>query len=188
MYAEHGKHPREALFYAVIMLSYRDTLLDLNCLNTAGIGILIRGVARIFQGGHPVSKWGYRIYSNKRRAAFRGAYFIFRVTSAALIRGRRLFKNCTWQIYFFYIFIQRYTFCLLIFLWTDTKLIVNLELREKFTQWKNPESFMITRAKLSAVRANSFVVVEQFTMFSQFWCHCLRIGARVWRLFEGGAY
>ena len=142
MYAEHGKHPREALFYAVIMLSYRDTLLDLNCLNTAGIGILIRGVARIFQGGHPVSKWGYRIYSNKRRAAFRGAYFIFRVTSAALIRGRRLFKNCTWQIYFFYIFIQRYTFCLLIFLWTDTKLIVNLELREKFTRWKQRESFM----------------------------------------------
>ena len=93
MYAEHGKHPREALFYAVIMLSYRDTLLDLNCLNTAGIGILIRGVARIFQGGHPVSKWGYRIYSNKRRAAFRGAYFIFRVTSAALIRGRRLFEG-----------------------------------------------------------------------------------------------
>ena len=27
---------------------------------------------------------------------------------------------------------------------------------------KNPESFMITRAKISAVRANSFVVVEQF--------------------------
>ena len=34
---------------------------------------------------------------------------------------------------------------------------------------------MITRAKLSAVRANSFVVVEQFTTFSQFLCHCLRI-------------
>ena len=30
---------------------------------------------------------------------------------------------------------QRYTFYL-IFLWTDTKLIVNLELREKFTGWK----------------------------------------------------
>ena len=70
---------------------------------------------------------GYRIYSNKRR----DAYLIFHATSAALIRGRRLFKNCTRQIYFFYIFIQRYTFYLLIFLWTDTKLIVNLELREK---------------------------------------------------------
>ena len=58
----------------------------------------------------------------------RDAYLIFRATSAALIRGRRLFKNCTRQIYFFYIFIQRYTFFLLIFLWTDIKLIVNIEL------------------------------------------------------------
>ena len=61
---------------------------------------------------------------------------------------------------------------------------------------------MITRAKLSAMRANSFVVVEQFTTFSQFWCHCLRIGGaalirgrrlltflfQMRRLFEGGAY
>ena len=31
----------------------------------------------------------YRIYSNKRR----GAYLIFRATSAALIRGRRLFEG-----------------------------------------------------------------------------------------------
>ena len=58
----------------------------------------------------------------------RGAYLIFRATSAALIRGRRLFKHCNRQIYFFYIFIQRYTFYLLIFLWTNTKVIVNLEL------------------------------------------------------------
>ena len=36
----------------------------------------------------------YHIYSNKHR--------VF----AALIRGRRLFKNCARQIYFFYIFIQ----------------------------------------------------------------------------------
>ena len=77
-----------------------------------------------------IKKYVYRIYSNKRR----GAYLIFRATSAALIRGRRLFKHCTRQIYFFYIFIQRYTFYLLSFLWTDTKLIVNLELREKFTR------------------------------------------------------
>ena len=55
-----------------------------------------------------------------------------------LIRGRRLFKHCTRQIHFFYIFIQRYTFYLLIFLWADTKLIVNLEFREKFTRCKNP--------------------------------------------------
>ena len=74
----------------------------------------------------------YRIYSNERRSA----YLIFRPTRAALIRGRRLLKNCTRRIYFFYIFIQRYTFYLLIFLWTDTKLMVNLELREKFTRWK----------------------------------------------------
>ena len=121
----------------------------------------------------------YRIYWNKCC----GAYLIFRATSAALIRGRRLFKNCTRQIYFFYIFIQRYTFYQLIFPWTDTKLIVNLELREKFTRLKNPESFMITRVKLSAVRANSFVVVEQFTTFSQFWCHCLRIGGAAFVIF-----
>ena len=77
----------------------------------------------------PLTLTDYRIYSNKRR----GAYLIFRATSAALIRGRRLFKHCTRQIFFSYIFIQHYTFYLLIFLWTDTKLIVNLELREKFT-------------------------------------------------------
>ena len=51
-------------------------------------------------------------------------------------------------------FIQRYTFYLLIFLWTDTKLIVNLKLKEKFRRWKKPESFMITRAKISVVRAS----------------------------------
>ena len=115
-------------------------------------------------------KLSYRIYSNKRR----GAYLIFRATSAALIRGRRLFKHCTKQIYFFYIFIQRYTFYLLIFLWNDTKLIVNLELREKFTRWKKPESFMITRAKISAVRASG--VRRLLTFLSQ-----------MQRLFEGGA-
>ena len=109
----------------------------------------------------------YRIYWNKCC----GAYLIFRATSAALIRGRRILKNCIRQIYFFYIIIQWYAFYLLIFLWTDIKLIVNIEL-----WWKKPESFMIMRAKLSAVRANSFVVVEQFKTFSQVWCHCLRIG------------
>ena len=75
----------------------------------------------------------YRIYSNKRR----GAYFIFRATSPALIRGRSLFKNCTRQICFFYIFIQRYTFYLLIFLRTDTKLTVNLEMTREIHAVKN---------------------------------------------------
>ena len=42
---------------------------------------------------------------------------------------------------------------------------------------------MITRVKLSAVRANSFVVVAQFTTFSQFWCHCLRIGGAAFVIF-----
>ena len=63
-----------------------------------------------------------------------GDYKETRPSRAALIRGRHLFKHCTRQLYFFYIFIQRYTFYLLIFLWTDTKLIVNLKLREKFTR------------------------------------------------------
>ena len=81
----------------------------------------------------------YHIYSNKRHSA----YLIFRITSVALIRGRPLFKNWTRQIYFFYIFIQRYPFYMyvLIFLWADTKLIVNLELLEKFTRWKKPREF-----------------------------------------------
>ena len=34
-------------------------------------------------------KYGYRIYSKKRR----GAYLIFRVSGAAFIRGRRLFEG-----------------------------------------------------------------------------------------------
>ena len=76
----------------------------------------------------------YRIHSNKRR----GAYLFFRATSAAVIRGRPLFKNCTRQIYFFYIFIQQYTFYLLIFLWTDNKLRVNLELRGEIHAVKKP--------------------------------------------------
>ena len=58
---------------------------------------------------------------------------------------RSLFEHCTRQIYIFYISIQRHTFCLLIFLWTDTKLIVNLELRrnlrgEKTWEFHDKES------------------------------------------------
>ena len=48
---------------------------------------------------------------------------------------------------------------------------------------------MITRAKISAVRANSFVVVEKFIVFS--WLYEIpRISATsaVRRLFEGSAY
>ena len=75
----------------------------------------------------------YRIYSNKRRGAL-----IFRDTSAALIRGWYVFEHRIRRIYFFLIFIQRYHFYLLILQWTDTKLKVNLGLREKFTGWKNP--------------------------------------------------
>ena len=71
----------------------------------------------------------YRIYWNKCCSA----YLIFHATSVMLIGGRRLFKHCTRQIYFFYNFIQQYTFYLLISLWTDTKLTINLELQEKFT-------------------------------------------------------
>ena len=80
------------------------------------------------------------------------------------IWGRLLFKHCTRQIYFFFIFIQQYTFYLLIFLWTDTKLIVNVELREKFS-WRKTESFMIRRAKISAVRASG--VRHLLTFLSQ---------------------
>ena len=83
------------------------------------------------------------------RKKLRGAHLISRARSAALTLT--LYQT---NFLFFKIFIQRYTFYLLIFLWTDTKLIVTLEFREKFTRWKKPESFMITRAKISAVRAS----------------------------------
>ena len=75
------------------------------------------------------------MYVNKRR----GAYLIFRATSVALVRGQRLFEGGTYLnivpdkfTFSIVIFIQQYISYLLIFLWTDTKLIVNLELREKF--------------------------------------------------------
>ena len=79
-------------------------------------------------------KFVYRIYFNKRR----GPFLIFRTTSATLILGQRLFEGGNYlnivpnKYTVFYIFIQRYTFYLLIFLWTDTKLIVSLGLLEKF--------------------------------------------------------
>ena len=43
----------------------------------------------VLQFFSPATKITYRIYSNKRR----GAYLIFRVSCAALIRGRRLFEG-----------------------------------------------------------------------------------------------
>jgi len=87
---------------------------------------------------------------------------------------------------FLYIFIQRYTFYLLIFLWTDTKLIVNLELREKFTRWKKPESFMITRAKVSAVRTSGVRCLRRAPLIDFFVPDAALIPGR--RLIEGGAY
>ena len=44
---------------------------------------------------------------------------------------------------------------------TDSKSRITREIHAE----KKPESFMITRAKISAVRANYFVVVEQFIVF-----------------------
>ena len=93
-------------------------------------------------------------YSNKRRSA----YLIFRTPSAALIRGRCLFKHCTRQIYFLYIFIQRYAFYSLIFLWTDTKSRITREIHAL----KRPESFMITRAKISAVSIRCAALINFF--------------------------
>ena len=55
------------------------------------------------------------------------------------------------------------------YLWTDTKLIVNLELQEKFTRGKKPESFMIMRAKISAVRASGEQRLLTFLSLSQMW-------------------
>ena len=106
---------------------------------------------------------------------------IFRATSAALIGGRRLFEHCTRQIYFFYIFIQRYTFYLIIFLWTDTKLIVNLELREKFTRGKKPRQFHYNKSEnisdesIGGVALNNFFVPDMALIRGRL-------------LIEGGAY
>ena len=57
---------------------------------------------------------------------------------------RCLFEDGTYSraaLYFFYIFIQRYTFYLLIFLWTDTKLTDNKSrIRREIHAVKKPES------------------------------------------------
>ena len=86
-----------------------------------------------------------------------------RISASALIsffapQVRCLFKHYTRKINFFYIFIQRYTFYLSIFLWTDSKSRTTRE----FTRWKKPESFIITRAKISAVRASGDTALTNF--------------------------
>ena len=92
-----------------------------------------------------------------------------------------LFKHFTnLQIYFFYIFIQRYTFYLLIFLWTDTKLIVNLELREKFTQWKKNEFHDNEGKNISSESIEGAALIQGR--------HLLPFLSQMRRLFEGGAY
>ena len=70
-----------------------------------------------------------------RRLFEGGAYW-----RAVPIGGRRLVKHCTRQIYFFYIFIQRYTLYLLIFPWTDTKLIVKIQAVRKTREFHDNES------------------------------------------------
>ena len=119
----------------------------------------------------------------------------------------RLHSGRVWRNSIFSLFpsiVDIYAELLLISLWTDTKLVVNLELREKFTRWKKTESFMITRAKISAMSVNSFyVVVEQFSVFLVIRnsLNKRRIGgaalipgrrlltflSQMWRLFGGGA-
>ena len=112
-------------------MSNNNNVDDCNSNNETCLLKRIVEISKLVLGGRRVdSCYEYRIYSNSRR----GAYLIFRATGVALIRGRPLFKHCTRQIYFFFIFILRYTFYQSIFQWTDTKLIVNLELREKFTR------------------------------------------------------
>ena len=51
--------------------------------------------------------YAYRIYSNKRR----GAYYIFRASTAALIRGRRLIKNWKLQGNLLFQFNGKSSFC-----------------------------------------------------------------------------
>ena len=146
----------------------------------------------------------HRIYSNKRR----GAYLIFGATSAALIRGRRLFKHCTRQIYFFYIVIQRYSFYLLIFLWTNTKLIVNQELRseKRYREFHDNESENISGESELLCRCGTIYNVQSIlklfflvilnssnkrriggAALIRGW-HLLSFLFQMWRLIEGGAY
>ena len=110
-----------------------------------------------------------------------------RIRAAALIeffapQVRRLFKHCIRQVYFFYIFIQRYTSYLLIFLWTDTNLIINLELREKFTRWKKKtrEFHDNESENISGDSIGGEALIRGRRL--------LTFLAEMWRLFEGGAY
>ena len=52
-------------------------------------GLVYSAMVNVTDGGCWSLTCDYRIYSNKHR----GAYLIFRATSAALIRGRRLFEG-----------------------------------------------------------------------------------------------
>ena len=72
----------------------------------------------------------YCIYSNKHRSA----YLIFAPQEWRLFEGGAYLNIVPGKLTFFNIFIQWHTFYLLIFLLTSTKLIVKLELREKFTR------------------------------------------------------
>ena len=102
---------------------------------------------------------------------------------AALISERCLFKNCKRQIYFLYIFLQRYTFYLLIFLWTDTILCIARILgRELNTR---AEKYCHFELKNTTIKQNKLF----YSVFS--WLYGIpRISAAsgVQRLFEGGAY
>ena len=59
--------------------------------------------------------------------------------------------------------------------------MINLEIREKFTRWKKPESFKITRAKISAVREIGDAALIRVRSL-------LKFLSQMRRLFEGGAY
>ena len=69
---------------------------------------------------------------------------------------------------------------------TDTKLIVNLELREKFTQWRTPESFMITRAKYQRWEHRGCGAYSRVALIDIFVPDAALIGGL--RLIEGGTY
>ena len=103
-----------------------------------------------------------------------------RISAAALIRGQRLFQHCTRQIYIFYILIQRHTFCLLLFLWTDTKLIVHLELRRNSRGEKTWEFHDKESQNISGESTGGAALIRGRPL--------LTFLSQMRRLFEGGAY
>ena len=96
---------------------------------------------------------------------------------------RIFIRTCVYLYAFTHIFIRTYTYTYMhirvylspicVYLYAYYQRISERYCTREIHVVKKPESFMISRAKISVVRVNSFVDVEQITTFNQFRCHCL---------------